>query len=88
MRRHGAVRKLVAEVAQVTFSGAQALSSGQEVVAVTERAVFRLAPEGVVLTEVAPGVDIERDVLARMDFAPLLPAEPAVMPAAHFTAGN
>ena len=81
IRRHGAVKKLVAEVAQVTFSGAQALRSGQEVVYVTERAVFRLAPEGVVLT-----IDLQRDILERMEFAPLMPAEPALMPAAHFTA--
>lgn len=66
----GAVPKLVERVAHVTFSGPQALRNGQEVLYVTERAVFRLEPGGVALTEVAPGIDIERDVLARMDFAP------------------
>jgi propionate CoA-transferase len=86
IRRHGTVTKFVAQVAQVTFSGAEARRSGQTVVIVTERAVFRLTPEGVVLTEIAPGADLERDILARMDFTPLMPSPPAVMPAAHFTA--
>ena len=53
---------------------------------VTERAVFRLSPKGMMLTEVAPGVDIRRDVIERMGFTPLVPAEPVVMPAAYFTA--
>jgi len=86
--RHGEVRKLVKTVDQITFSGAQALRQGQEVVYVTERAVFRLTPEGVALVEVAPGIDIQRDLLDRMDFAPLTPQDPVVMPAAYFTSGE
>ncbi len=86
IRRHGEVTKLVAKVEQITFSGGEALKSGQEVIYVTERAVFRLTADGLVLTEVAPGIDPRRDVLARMGFAPLAPRDPAVMSAAHFTA--
>lgn len=84
--RQGEVRKFVRSVQQITFSGIEALRSGQETLYVTERAVFRLTPEGMVLTEVAPGVDIRRDVLDRMGFEPLVPSDPAVMPARHFTA--
>ena len=77
--RHGSVRKLVDQVEQITYSGAQALRRGHEALFVTERAVFELTREGLVLTEVAPGIDIRRDVLDHMGFAPLVPAEPKRM---------
>jgi acyl CoA:acetate/3-ketoacid CoA transferase len=86
IRRHGEVAKLVGQVEQITFSGREALKCAQEVVYVTERAVFRLTDRGLALTEVAPGIDVRRDVLARMQFAPHVPGEPGVMAAAHFTA--
>jgi acyl CoA:acetate/3-ketoacid CoA transferase len=70
--RAGEVPKLVETVRHVTFSGARARADGQEVLYVTERAVFRLTPEGVALVEAAEGVDIQRDVLDRMQFAPLV----------------
>jgi len=68
----GSVPKLVERVQHITFSGEQARIAGQEVLYVTERAVFRLEPAGVRLIEVAPGIDVERDVLARMAFRPLV----------------
>jgi propionate CoA-transferase len=76
--REGNVRKFVAEVEHRTFSGAYALSRGQPVLFVTERCVFRLTKVGLELAEVAPGVDIKRDILAHMDFAPLV-ADPKPM---------
>ncbi|MGO2558657.1 acyl CoA:acetate/3-ketoacid CoA transferase [Brachybacterium sp.] len=66
--------KLVDEVSSVTFNGRQALERGQKVMYVTERCVLELREEGLVVTELAPGVDLERDVLSRSDF-PLHVAE-------------
>ncbi|WP_343225411.1 hypothetical protein [Paraburkholderia sp. C35] len=68
----GSVPKLVKRVQHITFSGEQARIAGQEVLYVTERAVFRLEADGVRLIEVAAGVDIQRDVLDRMGFQPLV----------------
>ena len=81
----GAVRKLVRQVEQVTYSGAQALKLGHKAVFVTERAVFDLTSEGMVLTEVAPGIDLRRDVLDLMEFEPLIPRDPIVMSSALFS---
>lgn len=86
IKRHGGITKFVRQVEQITFSGTEAIRCGQKAIYVTERAVFELTPGGMVLTEVAPGVDVRRDVLERMDFAPLIPAEPVVMSAEFFTA--
>ncbi len=69
--REGRHVKLVSRVDKICFHGPSALARGQEVLYVTERAVFRLTPDGLVLTEVAPGIDIERDIRAQMEFAPL-----------------
>jgi acyl CoA:acetate/3-ketoacid CoA transferase len=84
--RHGAVPKLIEAVEQITFAGREAQKRGQSIVYVTERAVFRLGEAGVVLCEVAPGVDLGADVLGRMRFKPLMPKPPAIMAASHFTA--
>ncbi len=70
--QEGRSRKFVKQVGQVTFSGAYARQAGQPVLYVTERCVFRLTDRGLALTEVAPGIDIERDILAHMDFKPVV----------------
>lgn len=78
--KHGAVRKFVNDVEQVTFSGRRASMSGQEILYVTERCVFRLEESGLRLAELAPGADLEGDVLSRMDFRPHVPDQLRTMP--------
>jgi propionate CoA-transferase len=80
-------KKFVASVEHVTFSGAYAAARGQPVLYVTERCVFALRQNGLELIEVAPGIDIERDILALMDFKPLIPRDPALMDARIFREG-
>ncbi|WP_312015699.1 acyl CoA:acetate/3-ketoacid CoA transferase [Bradyrhizobium liaoningense] len=77
-------RKFVDAVEHVTFSGAVASARGQSVLYVTERCVFALRPDGLELVEVAPGIDIERDILRLMDFKPLIPRDPLQMDARIF----
>src|SRR5579871_1197309 len=72
-------RKFVEAVEHVTFSGATAVARDQPVLYVTERCVFTLKPDGLELIEVAPGIDIERDILSLMDFRPAIPREPSLM---------
>lgn len=60
------------DLMQVTFSGQYAVESGQHVQYITERCVFELTPQGLMLTEIAPGVDLEKDILAHMGFEPLI----------------
>jgi len=80
-------RKFVEAVEHVTFSGAYATARGQHVLYVTERCVFTLRPDGLELVEVAPGIDIERDILRLMDFKPLIPRDPLLMDARIFREG-
>jgi propionate CoA-transferase len=75
----GDVKKFVREVEHRTFSGSVSVQRGQHVLYVTERCVFKLTAEGLELVEVAPGIDIERDILARMEFKPILRRDPATM---------
>ena len=65
-------KKFVKNVEQVTFSAEYARESGQQVMYITERAVFKLTDEGVELTEIAPGYDFQKDILDQMDFIPIM----------------
>lgn len=79
----GELRKFVREVEHRTFAGSLAAEAGKPVLYVTERCVFRLTTEGLELIEVAPGIDVERDILARMDFRPIV-NKPQLMDARLF----
>jgi propionate CoA-transferase len=70
--QEGRARKFVRNVEQVTFSGKYASTKSQPVLYVTERCVFQLTPDGLELIEVAPGIDIEKHILAQMDFKPII----------------
>jgi acyl CoA:acetate/3-ketoacid CoA transferase len=78
--REGKHRKFRNQIEQVTYNAQYGLGRGQEILYVTERAVFRATPDGLLLTEIAPGVDLRCDILEQMEFAPALPpAGPALM---------
>ena len=89
--REGTTRKFVAQVEHRTFSGREACRRGQRVLYVTERCVFELKPGGgddgqgrLELIEIAPGINLERDVLAQMDFMPAISPQLRLMDAALF----
>ncbi|PAV25604.1 propionate CoA-transferase [Tamilnaduibacter salinus] len=68
----GKGRKFVSDVEHLTFNGQFALERGQRVFYITERCVFQLTEEGLTLIEIAPGLDLDRDILAHMDFRPVI----------------
>lgn len=77
--KEGKSKKFVEQVEHVTFSGQVAAAKRQPVLYITERCVFRLIPEGLELIEIAPGIDLEKDILALMDFQPIIKQPPALM---------
>ena len=80
----GKFKKFIKQVEQITFSGKYAQEKGQEVLYVTERATFRLTNEGLELIEIAPGVDLQKDVLNMMDFSPAVSSKLATYDTAVF----
>ncbi|MCO6453667.1 MAG: hypothetical protein J5I90_22990 [Caldilineales bacterium] len=85
IRREGRFPKFVAELEQVSYNGAYAAELGQNVLFVTERAVFARRPEGLTLVEIAPGIDLDRDILAHMGFRPLISPDLRTMDARLFS---
>ena len=85
IQREGRYRKFVASVGQVTFSGPLAIEDGRPVSVVTERAAFELGGDGLILTEIAPGVDLKRDILDQVDCRILVSQDLRLMPIALFS---
>ncbi len=79
IEQEGKERKFIDRVEQITFSGRYAAKNKQPVIYVTERCVLELREEGLELIEIAPGIDLERDVLAFMDFKPIMNKKPRLM---------
>lgn len=82
--QEGKQKKFINQVEQITFSAVQALSNNKPVMYITERAVFQLSQSGVELIEIAPGVDLEKDILQQMEFTPVISPSLKVMPIAIF----
>ena len=78
--KEGKIKKFIPKVTQVTFSGKYSQKNGQKVLYVTERAVFALEDGEVTLIEIAPGMDVEKDVIAAMDFRPRISPNLKEMP--------
>jgi propionate CoA-transferase len=82
--KEGHGKKFVKQLDHVTFSGKYARKSGKPVFYVTERAVFSLEAGGLTLIEVAPGLDVEKDVISAMDFRPRISSGLKEMPRGLF----
>ena len=83
--QEGREKKLIDTVEQITFSGDYAVKTGQPVMYITERAVFELRADGVYLTEIAPGIDLQTQVLDLMGFTPKMDGAPKLMDARIFS---
>ncbi len=86
--KEGKVKKFINELDQITFNGIYESSKGKEALIVTERAVFSAKKEGLTLIEIAPGVELEKDILAHMDFKPIISDNLKEMDSRIFTEGK
>ena len=85
IEKEGKLKKLVNEVEHVTFSGPRGVAQGQDITYVTERCVMKLTAEGIVLTEIAPGVDLQTHILDQSEFPLIISPDLKVMDARLFT---
>lgn len=84
IEKEGRLKKFVQKVQHITFSGRYGSKSGRRILYITERCVFSLCNEGLELIEIAPGVDLKKDILDLMDFEPIVPRPPKLMDARIF----
>ena len=85
IEHEGKFKKFVNQIKQSSFSARRAVADGKEVIYITERAVFEATADGLLLTEIAPGIDLQKDILELMEFKPILPkGGPKLMPAEIF----
>ena len=84
----GKIKKFTSTIEQITFSSKFAMENSQKILFVTERAVFELTPRGLVLKEIAPGTDLEKDVLANMEFRPVIDENIKLMDRRIFSNGK
>ncbi len=84
IEKEGRIAKIVEKVEQVSFSGPRAVSQGQDITYVTERCVMKLTDDGLLVTEIAPGVDLERDILGQVEIPLKVAADLQTMPASLF----
>lgn len=79
IENEGKSKKFIKTVEQITFSGDYAMDVNQQVLYITERAVFKLTKDGVTLEEIAPGVDLQKDILDQMNFKPIISSDLRIM---------
>ena len=88
IKKEGKIKKFVKSIPEITFSGSNAVSRGQMVHYITERCVFALTPEGLELIEIAPGIDLQTQILDLMDFKPVMKQPPRLMDERIFLPGR
>ena len=86
--QEGRIKKIVKNVMQKTLDAKRAIKEGQSILYITERAVFDLTKKGLRLKEIAPGVDLNREVLGQMEFKPIIDKNLSEMKSTLFLDGK
>lgn len=84
IEKEGKIKKLVKACEQVTFSGRRGVTQGQDVTYITERGVMELTPDGIVVTEIAPGVSLQENIIEQSEFPLIISPRLKIMDAKYF----